>query len=109
MMGAMSMGGMDHGSSHAPTPGMGHAGMDHGGMAGMAAPPAPVVRHARTEYGPGVDMHVDMPRTNLDDPGIGLRDNGRRVLTYAELHRSEERRVGNECVSTCTSRRWAYH
>src|SRR3546814_16696092 len=35
MMGAMSMGGMDHGSSHAPTPGMGHAGMDHGGMAGM--------------------------------------------------------------------------
>jgi FtsP/CotA-like multicopper oxidase with cupredoxin domain len=26
-----------------------------------------------------------MPRTNLDDPGIGLRDNGRRVLTYADL------------------------
>jgi CopA family copper-resistance protein len=44
------------------------------------------VRHASTEYGPGVDMHVDMPRTNLDDPGIGLRDNGRRVLTYADLH-----------------------
>jgi CopA family copper-resistance protein len=31
-------------------------------------------------------MHVDMPRTNLDDPGINLRDNGRRVLTYADLH-----------------------
>jgi FtsP/CotA-like multicopper oxidase with cupredoxin domain len=31
-------------------------------------------------------MRVDMPRTNLDDPGIGLRDNGRRVLTYADLH-----------------------
>jgi FtsP/CotA-like multicopper oxidase with cupredoxin domain len=30
-------------------------------------------------------MRVDMPRTNLDDPGIGLRDNGRRVLTYADL------------------------
>ena len=44
------------------------------------------VRHAKTEYGPGVDMRVDMPRTNLDDPGIGLRDNGRRVLTYADLH-----------------------
>jgi FtsP/CotA-like multicopper oxidase with cupredoxin domain len=26
-----------------------------------------------------------MPRTNLDDPGIGLRDNGRRVLTLADL------------------------
>jgi FtsP/CotA-like multicopper oxidase with cupredoxin domain len=43
--------------------------------------------HARTEYdNPSVDMHVDMPRTNLDDPGVGLRDNGRRVLTYADLH-----------------------
>ncbi len=43
-------------------------------------------RHARTEYGPSTDMRVDMPRTNLDDPGVGLRDNGRRVLTYADLH-----------------------
>jgi len=42
--------------------------------------------HARTEYGPGVDMRVDTPRTNLDDPGVGLRNNGRRVLTYADLH-----------------------
>ncbi len=79
MMGAMSH--ADHGGGSAAMP-----GMDHGNMAGMAAAPAPLVRHARTEYGPGVDMHVDMPRTHLDDPGIGLRDNGRRVLTYADLH-----------------------
>lgn len=61
-----------------------HAAMDHGAMAMNAA----MVRahHARTEYGPSVDMRVDMPRTNLDDPGVGLRDNGRRVLTYADLH-----------------------
>jgi len=77
MMGAMPH--AEHGGGHAAM-----AGMDHGNMAGTA--PAPVVRHARTEYGPGVDMHVDMPRTNLDDPGIGLRGNGRRVLTYADLH-----------------------
>ena len=77
MMGAMPH--ADHSSGHAAMP-----DMDHGNMAGTA--PAPVVRHARTEYGPGVDMHVDMPRSNLDDPGIGLRDNGRRVLTYADLH-----------------------
>jgi CopA family copper-resistance protein len=44
------------------------------------------VRHARTEYGPSVDMRVDTPRTNLDDPGIGLRNNGRKVLTYTDLH-----------------------
>lgn len=43
-------------------------------------------RHAKTEYGPSVDMRVDSPRTNLDDAGIGLRYNGRRVLTYADLH-----------------------
>ena len=42
--------------------------------------------HARTEYGPSVDMRVDTPRANLDDPGVGLRDNGRRVLTYPDLH-----------------------
>jgi CopA family copper-resistance protein len=86
MMGAMAMGSMDHGSDHASMP-----GIDHGGMAGVAmgnkpVAAAPAVRHARTEYGPGTDMRVDMPRTNLDDPGIGLRGNGRRVLTYADLH-----------------------
>ncbi|MDD5271286.1 MAG: copper resistance system multicopper oxidase [Methylovulum sp.] len=43
------------------------------------------VHHAKTEYGANVDMRVDTPRTNLDDPGIGLRNNGRRVLTYADL------------------------
>jgi FtsP/CotA-like multicopper oxidase with cupredoxin domain len=25
-------------------------------------------------------------KNGLDDPGVGLRDNGRRVLTYADLH-----------------------
>ncbi|MCF6356012.1 MAG: copper resistance system multicopper oxidase [Candidatus Polarisedimenticolaceae bacterium] len=55
----------------------GMTGMQHSGS---------VVRHAKTEYGPSVDMRVDKPRTNLDDPGIGLRNNGRRVLTYADLH-----------------------
>lgn len=47
--------------------------------------PSQVVRHARTEYGATVDMRVDSPRTNLDDPGIGLRSNGRRVLTLDDL------------------------
>jgi CopA family copper-resistance protein len=76
MMGAMGQGGA-HGNNAMP------------GMAGMAmgaTAAAPAVHHARTEYGPGVDMHVDMPRSNLDDPGAGLRGNGRRVLTYADLH-----------------------
>ena len=80
-----NMPGMDHGSKVAKDGGM--AGMDHGAQAasGKTDPAMPQARHAKTEYGPGVDMHVDMPRTNLDDPGINLRDNGRRVLTYADL------------------------
>lgn len=45
-----------------------------------------MAHHAKTEYGFSTDMHVDMPRTNLDDPGVNLRDNGRRVLTYSDLH-----------------------
>ena len=86
-MAGMDMGGMEaSGAGHAMHGDMGKEG-DHAlaghqhGVAGIAR-----TRHARTEYGPGVDMRVDTPRTNLDDPGIGLRDNGRRVLTYADLH-----------------------
>ena len=73
------MGDMAQGSAMAGMSGM--TGMQHGGHT-----MAPSVRHASTEYGPSVDMRVDKPRTNLDDPGIGLRNNGRRVLTYADLH-----------------------
>jgi CopA family copper-resistance protein len=52
---------------------------------GMAAVPSDP-RHARVEYGAGVDMLAASPQSRLDDPGVGLRDNGRRVLTYADLH-----------------------
>jgi CopA family copper-resistance protein len=34
---------------------------------------------------PLVDMKTMSPVAKLDDPGIGLRNNGRRVLTYADL------------------------
>jgi CopA family copper-resistance protein len=62
--------------------GMHHEGMDHSGMDMSAMPRA---NHAPAESGPIVDMRTDMPNTRLDDPGVGLRDNGRRVLTYADL------------------------
>lgn len=79
MMGTMPHGGMEG------VAGMDHSGHGGGGDAAVGAGVAQV-HHARTEYGPSVDMRVDTPRTNLDDPGIGLRNNGRRVLTYADLH-----------------------
>jgi CopA family copper-resistance protein len=42
-------------------------------------------KHAPAEFGPTVDARVDQANPRLDDPGVGLRDNGRRVLTYADL------------------------
>jgi FtsP/CotA-like multicopper oxidase with cupredoxin domain len=61
--------------------GMGHdmAGMD---MSGDKESP----HHAPVEYGPNVDMLAMDPQSRLDDPGVGLRNNGRRVLAYADLH-----------------------
>jgi FtsP/CotA-like multicopper oxidase with cupredoxin domain len=61
--------------------GMGHgmAGMDMSGD--MKSP-----HHAPLGYGPNVDMLAMEPQGRLDDPGVGLRNNGRRVLTYADLH-----------------------
>ncbi|WP_414729139.1 copper resistance system multicopper oxidase [Zhongshania aliphaticivorans] len=110
MMGAMgSMAGMNHdsmkgmeGMNHGSMKGMQGMGSMEGmkGMAGMngmdhsamnhqpknpLAKPSSTVNHASSEYGASVDMRVDTPRTNLDDPGIGLRNNGRRVLTLADL------------------------
>jgi len=35
--------------------------------------------------GVGTTMKAVNPRYRLDDPGVGLRDNGRKVLTYADL------------------------
>ncbi|MHA6476378.1 copper resistance system multicopper oxidase [Stutzerimonas sp. KH-1] len=59
---------------------MDHAAMGHGSSgSGMQAHPA-----SETDN-PLVDMQTMMPVPKLDDPGIGLRDNGRRVLTYADL------------------------
>ena len=34
---------------------------------------------------PLVDMQAMNPTPKLNDPGIGLRNNGRRVLTYSDL------------------------
>ena len=80
-----AMSGMDH-SQHAMS------GMDHA-QHQMPKPMSPnpsdfsakPVSHAESEYGPHVDMRADNPQYRLDDPGVGLRNNGRRVLTYADL------------------------
>ncbi len=91
MAGSNDMKGMDMKGSSSSMPGM--------DMSGSAKPdssmaPAtqsvggdvPVKHHAATEYGPSNSTRADQVSTRLDDPGVGLRNNGRRVLTYADLH-----------------------
>ncbi|MFC5695580.1 copper resistance system multicopper oxidase [Pseudomonas sp. GCM10022186] len=92
------MAGMDHsqmaGMDHSQMAGMDHskmAGMDHSQMAGvdhskMASMGGQMQTHPASETdNPLVDMQTMTPTPKLADPGIGLRDNGRRVLTYADL------------------------
>jgi CopA family copper-resistance protein len=97
-MGGMKMAGMD-------MPGMDMSGMDMPGMdmpargamgrghpalggpnpTGQVAYPQP--RDVHLKRGPAVvNIAVD-PVERWDDPGDGLRNNGRRVLTYADLVR----------------------
>ncbi|QOW21171.1 copper resistance system multicopper oxidase [Novilysobacter avium] len=93
--GGMDHGSMDHGSGSAsggasPADG-GHAGMDHSGhdmsaMAGMDHSADGMQQHPASETGnPLVDMQAMSLAPKLDDPGMGLRDNGRTVLTYAAM------------------------
>lgn len=47
---------------------------------------APTPRHPSSEDGnPLIDMRATAPMPRLDDPGIGLRNNGRDVLSYGRL------------------------
>jgi FtsP/CotA-like multicopper oxidase with cupredoxin domain len=74
------MAGMDHGAAH--------DGGSHGAgapAAGVAAGARPSPSHAPAESGPTVDSIAAQTSARLDDPGPGLRNNGRRVLTYADL------------------------
>ena len=84
-----SLAGMDHGSMQGGMAGMDHsqmAGMDHSNMAGMAGMAGNMQAHPASETNnPLVDMQTMTSTHKLDDPGIGLRDNGRRVLTYSDL------------------------
>jgi CopA family copper-resistance protein len=62
------------------------SGMDMSGMDMSSHDTSPPPHHAPAKYGPNVDSLAIQPQSRLDDPGVGLRSNGRRVLTYADLH-----------------------
>lgn len=97
--------GMSHGSHGSSANETHHAGMDHAAMGheqghagGHGASQS--LLHPDTERTPLQDMQTEVPNVGLDDPGVGLRNNGRRVLTYADLHTIggpiDRRRPGRE-------------
>jgi CopA family copper-resistance protein len=76
------MGDMDHGASASSNANeTDHTAMNHATASNIAKVP----KHAADEFAPTVDSRAEQVSTRLDDPGIGLRDNGRRVLTIADL------------------------
>ena len=82
----MSMGGTD-----------GMEGMDHSAM-GHSMGEGGSTSRVKIKTGPNVDMLAMNPQVRLNDPGVGLRNNGRRVLTYADirnLYPTKDRRPPN--------------
>lgn len=93
-----AMKGMNHGSMQDMSGMDSMAGMDHskmsmGGMSGMGE----MQSHPATESNnPLVDMQAMSTSPKLDDPGMGLRENGRKVLTYSDLKSTFEDPDGRE-------------
>ena len=99
----MGMAGTDHGSMTQevkPDKADPHAGHDMAGMQGDAMPgmgQGGMVTHPASETGnPLVDNQAMSVSSRLDDPGNGLRDNGRTVLTYGMLKSTFEDPDGRE-------------
>jgi CopA family copper-resistance protein len=106
----LSMADMGHGGMGHDMPGMAgmdqgamnHAGHDMaamagGSMTGMDQGDSAMQSHPASEQGnPLVDMQTMAPAPKLADPGIGLRDNGRTVLSYAMLRSTFEDPDGRE-------------
>ncbi|WP_040727049.1 copper resistance system multicopper oxidase [Thiomicrorhabdus sp. Kp2] len=86
-------GGMNHDMSNAPVMQMDHSthqGMNHDGHfmnqvnANDEVADWPV-EQAKIKWGPHTNMQAEDAQYRLSDPGVGLRNNGRRVLTYSDL------------------------
>ncbi|MEE4632222.1 copper resistance system multicopper oxidase [Pseudomonas alliivorans] len=103
----IGMAGMDHGAmSHGSTNQDSMQGMDHSQMGHdmqgmdhttMSVNTSQSQSHPDSETdNPLVDMQAMSTSSRLDDPGIGLRNNGRRVLTYADLHSTFDDPDGRE-------------
>ncbi len=80
----MTMDGMDMGSMEMRG-GMALPETEHGGHGENASAAPTPVPHGPDHHGPGNSAVPDVTRPRLDDPGVGLGTDGRRVLLYSDL------------------------
>lgn len=74
---------VDH-SKHAHTASNMNVNLDDVQIPMDMNPKLPLIDVPKKE-GPQIDMRATGAKYRLDDPGVGLRNNGRKVLTYADL------------------------
>jgi CopA family copper-resistance protein len=91
-----SMQGMDHSQMPDSTSMSGHSMHSMNGTVSMEPHPASEANN------PLIDMQAMSPTPKLNDPGMGLRNNGRRVLTYADLKSTFPDPDGREPSRTIT-------
>ncbi|WP_440998552.1 copper resistance system multicopper oxidase [Fodinibius sp. SL11] len=63
---------------------MNHGDMDYGNME-MSKDPQSPVKHGPNKHGPGAAAIAQNQFDRLDEPGIGLGNDGRKVLVYNDL------------------------
>ena len=105
-MGDGEMDGMDHGEMGGDMGEMDHSEMDHGDMSGMEGAmgesgsdglrppgtlPEPVMHDPDETHGPAEAGLPMMTKSRLHEPGIGLGNDGWRVLTYDQLKALDEK------------------
>lgn len=92
------------------------AGMDHS-MHDMApAPPPEPTPHGPDSHGPGNVSAAMMPTSRLHEPGIGLGDDGWRVLLYSDLralkplyeHRPPDREIELHATGNMERYMWSF-
>jgi|AntRauTorcE11897_2_1112592.scaffolds.fasta_scaffold05364_4 CopA family copper-resistance protein len=92
-MAAMDMDGMDMEGDGMKMKEMDHDKMDHGNMnhgdMKMPAMKETPVKHGPQKHGPGAATVAQNQFNRLDEPGIGLGNDGRKVLVYNDLKRLE--------------------
>jgi CopA family copper-resistance protein len=109
-----AMEGMDMEAAAADAAGGEHAG--HAMPAEPAAAAPPVIPHGDDHHGAGNASVAEMPRSRLHEPGIGLGNDGRRVLLYSDLralaplyeHRPPDREIELHATGNMERYMWSF-